>query len=183
MDVPHGSHTPSPAKPGRKATDAQRRNRRTYVENLVIDGRRDGWIGVHVAQKFGISTRMVRKDLRLIRARWAREDNAFLDEQRKRQVKALERIARKAERSRDLAQARLARRDIAHLLGMGADLTVRMAGKVTVVHKISDPGTWVPQFVEGAVEVGMLTAGQVVTVDTQVKPESGGSAQDGGEHG
>jgi len=169
-------------KPGPKNSSGQRRNRRTYVEQLLVDGLRDGSIARQVAEKYGVSTRQVRTDLRMVRTRWGREDEGFLNEQRKRQVKALERIARKAEKRGDLATARMARRDIAHLLGMGRDFTLNIGGELKVVHEVKVPKDWLAELRDGLAEIGMLglpATCQDLTTPCEVLPAPATNGQAG----
>ena len=156
VSLPESSLPEAPPKPGPRNSSGQRLNRRTYVEQLLVDGLRDGSIALKVAAKYGVSTRQVRDDLRRVRTRWAGEDEAFVNEQRLRQLKALERIALKAEKRGDLATARMARRDIAHLRGMGRDFTLRIGGEVKHVHEVKVPGDWLVEFRQGLAEIGLM---------------------------
>lgn len=95
-----------------------RRARREAVRDAMTDGWPAGRICSVLAEKFDAGVRTIRLDMRWVERQWRAEQGPRAELRRMRQIQALERIARKAEALGDWAQARGARRDVAHLLGM-----------------------------------------------------------------
>lgn len=159
----------------------ERRDRRARVEDLLVDGLSHAKVWAIVSEQFGVSVVTVRNDVRLVLKRWAKEDTTRSWQRRTRVIRRLERIAAKAEAANDLAQARMATRDIGRLLGMGnrLEVDVGVRGTVVHVHRPADPEAWATAVLECAAEIGVLPPGLVVNVPAVVKTETNGHEGNG----
>ena len=94
----------------------------TEVEGRLIDGQRYGQIVLEVSEKFGMSPRTVKRDIRRVLTRWRQDDMTGSSQIRERIVAGLLRNARECYASGDLAGERDAHAKAGRLLGMGVGL-------------------------------------------------------------
>lgn len=176
MGVPESSTPPAP-KPGPKTSSAARRDRRFRVESLLIDGVPTVRLCALVSEQFGVSPRMVRKDIRRVKKRWDAEDEDYLGPLKRNTIRSLVRNAEQCQAAGDRAGERDARWKIGRLIGMGNELTLNVRGKVRHEHVVETPSTWMAELARVFAEQGRLPA----VVPAEVVPTTNGHAKEG-EH-
>ncbi len=107
---------PAPAVP-RPPVD--RRERRRFAEELLLESASVTRVKTEIAARFGVSLVTGRDDARAVLRRWAREDTKGLARRRATVLRRLERNANACRAAGDLAGERQALALLARTLGMG----------------------------------------------------------------
>lgn len=118
-----------PRDPNAPTVPALRRKRRAEVERRLLRAERHTAIMEAVAVEFGVSPRIVSRDIGKIRREWERQEDRLARTRRIRVIRSLERLAAECVDAKDYQGARDAQFKIGRLLGMGNRIEIGMDGR------------------------------------------------------